>query len=521
MAPTDRRSDEGRAAAGSGAASVATAANARPLPERQLVDLASRLSSLVARLEDDALRLPQIAPTDLVPLLNSLRNSVMRPLQRLIVQLNPATDLVPAREPVAEQPSTAAGALSPEVIDAAVWELAVQITELAQRDEVPVVIGEAVAALQRLACEGAPSRGGFDPERREALLALQAARGAEIVVMTDGPYVVNNVDLVDWLGTRLDTAPTVALCRCGGSSTKPWCDGSHATNGFSGAKDAKRVPDTLDTYTGQQIVVSDNRGTCAHSGFCTDRASTAFRSRKEPFVAANGARLDELARAVRACPSGALGLRLFGDPSASQSDQEREPVIEISRDGPYRMRGGIPLEDAERQDVLRNAGASREHYSLCRCGHSLNKPFCSGMHWYVDFKDPSMPPDPTIFDWAGGLPALTRLTSLFFEKYVPDDLLLAPLFAEMPADLPARVAAWLAEVFGGPKLYTKQFGDYPHMLSRHAGTGITEEQRARWVATLIRCADESGLPADAEFRSAFTGYLDWGSRTVLATSTEG
>jgi CDGSH-type Zn-finger protein len=32
-------------------------------------------------------------------------------------------------------------------------------------------------------------------------------------------------------------------------------------------------------------------------------------------------------------------------------------------------------------------GASREHYALCRCGQSKNKPFCDGSHWYAEFRD--------------------------------------------------------------------------------------------------------------------------------------
>ena len=63
-------------------------------------------------------------------------------------------------------------------------------------------------------------------------------------------------------------------------------------------------------------------------------------------------------------------------------------LIEVTRDGPYRVRGGIPLTGGHGEDEPRNAGASREHYALCRCGHSQNKPFCSGMHWYVQFRDP-------------------------------------------------------------------------------------------------------------------------------------
>jgi truncated hemoglobin YjbI len=143
------------------------------------------------------------------------------------------------------------------------------------------------------------------------------------------------------------------------------------------------------------------------------------------------------------------------------------------------------------------------------------------MHWYVDFKDPEMPSEPTIFEWAGGVPALNRMTQLFFEKYVPEDPLLGAMFGEMAVDLPERVAAWMAEVFGGPAAYTAGFGDEQRMRSAHHGAAITEEQRARWVALLQRCADEAGLPSDAEFRSAFTAYVEWGTRTALAGSATG
>ena len=68
------------------------------------------------------------------------------------------------------------------------------------------------------------------------------------------------------------------------------------------------MPDQRDTYPGVQVTIFDNRGICQHSGLCTDRAPTAFRTSTEPFVAPSGARLDELVRAVRDCPSGALSL---------------------------------------------------------------------------------------------------------------------------------------------------------------------------------------------------------------------
>jgi CDGSH-type Zn-finger protein/truncated hemoglobin YjbI len=487
----------------------ATHAAGAPAGE-EVARFAARVGSLVARLGTAAAGTTDIAPAHRERVLARLRGSVLRPLRQAAGSPRDAAE--------DEAPAATRSPLPAAELDAATWGLAVDVSRFAQRDDAPVLIIEAAAALQDLACGGGTGGAGLDAARVASLRALQVGRGAEIITADNGPYLARNVELVDWLGVPVVATPTVALCRCGGSAMKPWCDGSHATNGFSDAKDDRRVPDHRDVYEGRQVVVADNRGTCAHSGFCTDRVAGAFRTGAEPFVAPSGARLDEILRAVRACPSGALGMRLLDDTSPAQADQQREPSVEISRNGPYRVRGRVLLRDSARQETARGDGASAEHYSLCRCGHSLNKPFCSGMHWYVDFKDPEMPSEPTIFEWAGGVPALNRMTQLFFEKYVPEDPLLGAMFGEMAVDLPERVAAWMAEVFGGPAAYTAGFGDEQRMRSAHHGAAITEEQRARWVALLQRCADEAGLPSDAEFRSAFTAYVEWGTRTALAGS---
>lgn len=56
-----------------------------------------------------------------------------------------------------------------------------------------------------------------------------------------GPYVIESEDVtvVDWEGVAypIDRRP-IALCRCGASSTKPFCDGTHKTIGFDGGGDA-------------------------------------------------------------------------------------------------------------------------------------------------------------------------------------------------------------------------------------------------------------------------------------------
>jgi hemoglobin len=127
---------------------------------------------------------------------------------------------------------------------------------------------------------------------------------------------------------------------------------------------------------------------------------------------------------------------------------------------------------------------------------------------------------PTLYEWAGGAEAFERLTAAFYKRARKDELL-APLFADMPEEHPHNVATWFAEVFGGPPNYTEEHGGYPHMMSRHLGLAIREEQRARWVQLISLAADEAGWPSDPEFRSAFMAYVEWGTRIALANSQPG
>ncbi len=285
----------------------------------------------------------------------------------------------------------------PGTAAARVWEAAKTATALRARlgrsGSCPPELAEAVAALQDLACRlvsPADAAARLDRAREPA----GRTRGDAFRPCANGPYLVTNApQLTDYLGAARRPAPQLALCRCGASAIKPLCDGSHARIGFTDAKDPKRVPDRRDTYAGQQLTIFDNRGICQHSGFCSDRLATVFRAGVEPFVAPSGGRMDEIIRAVRDCPSGALSYAVDGVEARDQVDRHdvREPGIEVSKDGPYRITGKIPLTDAEGNPAARTAGSSLEHYALCRCGHSQNKPFCSGMHWYVGFQDPVPP----------------------------------------------------------------------------------------------------------------------------------
>jgi hemoglobin len=124
---------------------------------------------------------------------------------------------------------------------------------------------------------------------------------------------------------------------------------------------------------------------------------------------------------------------------------------------------------------------------------------------------------PTLYEWMGGRPALSRLLDTFYAR-VPADATLAPVFAQMSRDHAAHVADFVAEVFGGPKDYSGEHGGHPNMIRRHLGRSLTETQRKRWIDLLLSCADEVGLPADPEFRSAFVAYLEWGTRLAVLNS---
>jgi CDGSH-type Zn-finger protein/truncated hemoglobin YjbI len=455
----------------------------------------ARLASGAAQLAAD-LAASQ-APEDRA-IADRLRRNVIRPLEALAPLPSPRGD-----DENGGEPSDRLAAL------------AVGVTH-AHLSSDRLELHEAAAGLHDLVAR-------FAPQRVAELADLVAALAPSLVVAPKGPYLATNAPIADWLDREIAPRPLAALCRCGQSKAKPFCDGTHAEIDFDDRKVPGRVPDRRDSYAGVGLTVLDNRGLCAHAGFCTDRLNGVFHADSEPFVTPSGGRADEIVRAVQDCPSGALSFAIDGIEQRDVVDRQRPPKIQVSRDGPYRVTGAVALLDKRGAHVRRNTGASLEHYSLCRCGKSQNKPFCSGMHWYADFHDP-LPPDdrePTLFEWAGGFPALERMTHIFYEKYVPDEPLLAPLFASMSPEHPQRVAAWLGEVFGGPKRYSEQYGDYDRMVSHHIGKNIGEDQRAAWVRLLSRAADDAQLPADAEFRAAFTAYLEWGSRIAKENATIG
>ena len=167
------------------------------------------------------------------------------------------------------------------------------------------------------------------------------------------------------------------------------------------------------------MTVFDNRGICQHSGFCTDRLPTVFRTGAEPFVAPSGGRADEIIRAVRDCPSGALSLAFDGTEARDLADWHgrREQAVEVSLDGPYRVTGGMPLADAGGADVPAGFGVIAGALRALPV-RALAEQAVLQRHALVRaVPRPGLrPADPTLFEWAGGLPALTRMTRLLYEK---------------------------------------------------------------------------------------------------------
>ena len=195
----------------------------------------------------------------------------------------------------------------------------------------------------------------------------------------NGPYIVKGLSNFGNSKGPINTKETIALCRCGRSETKPFCDGTHVKIGFSSSKSEGRTEDKLDNYKGQKITIHDNRGICAHAGRCTDGLPSVFRLKEEPFVDPNAGSVEDIITTINKCPSGALS---YSIEEVEYSDHEGEPSIFIAPNGPYVVTGGPQLTE-----IQQGEGASKEHFTLCRCGGSKNKPFCDGTHWAIEFKD--------------------------------------------------------------------------------------------------------------------------------------
>lgn len=127
------------------------------------------------------------------------------------------------------------------------------------------------------------------------------------------------------------------------------------------------------------------------------------------------------------------------------------------------------------------------------------------------------PTVPTLYEWAGGMPAFITLFDKFYDKVLADDVL-EPVFKHMSPEHRLHVAHFVAEVLGGPNVYSESEGNHFEMTRKHLSKHLTQEHRKRWMELLMQTADELQLPDDPEFRSAFLAYLEWGTRIAVINS---
>lgn len=207
-----------------------------------------------------------------------------------------------------------------------------------------------------------------------------AGMDAEITPTANGPLQAQRIKaLQDDAGKTISTDEEIWLCRCGHSKTKPYCDGSHEAAKFSDKRHRKSAGAAVE-FAGKTVTVVDDFSLCAHAGECVDRApGTFFTKGPDGRVShPDGAPTEQVIAAIRHCPSGALLYKLRGKLVHEYSG---DTSVRVEKDGPLHVHRAKLNGDAR--------PATEDHYTLCRCGASLNKPFCDGMHAKIKFRDGS------------------------------------------------------------------------------------------------------------------------------------
>lgn len=218
-----------------------------------------------------------------------------------------------------------------------------------------------------------------------------AANIASITATPNGPLLVNggvplyrrravkseHGEPLAWETTeRLGERERYALCRCGQSSNKPYCDGTHARAGFVADDTAGGTYDARSKELGGTgLTVRDDRSICVHAGFCGTRVTNVWKQVAETGESAVRAQVIAM---VQNCPSGALTYRFDGD----DVEQLFAQAIAVTDDGPLWVTGGIAVNSSTGEQL-----EIRNRVTLCRCGASANKPLCDGSHKAAGFTD--------------------------------------------------------------------------------------------------------------------------------------
>jgi CDGSH-type Zn-finger protein len=225
------------------------------------------------------------------------------------------------------------------------------------------------------------------------VVEMRGANAAfKITVQKDGPYVVTGGVPVNrksvlfseehepltWKKDEtLDGGATYRLCRCGHSSSKPFCDNTHLRVGFDGTETAPTAPSATRArrFTGTGITMTDDSVFCMHGGFCGNKVEKVW----DMVTRSDDTRVRfTLMQMIERCPSGKLGYEVDGVPVEPDLPQ----AISATADGPLWVTGGIPVTMSNGQTL-----EVRNRVTLCRCGQSKIKPLCDGSHVAAGFKD--------------------------------------------------------------------------------------------------------------------------------------
>jgi len=201
-----------------------------------------------------------------------------------------------------------------------------------------------------------------------------------IEILEDGPLIVKGIKHIkNSKGEMVEVEKVAALCRCGQSDNKPFCDGTHKKAGFSGEREIDKPLHKEKAYEGKDLSIFDNRVICSHAAECVGNLPEVFRLGERPWIAPDNASREVVVSVVEKCPSGALSYLING---VHKRDFSLETEISITKNGPYNVAGNIEINIDE--DLMPPSG---EHFSLCRCGASKNKPYCDGSHHEIEFAD--------------------------------------------------------------------------------------------------------------------------------------
>ncbi len=139
------------------------------------------------------------------------------------------------------------------------------------------------------------------------------------------------------------------------------------------------MPET-QRFEGENIVVTYNPQLCIRSAACGKALPDVFNSLQKPWVNPDQSSADNVAHAVRQCPSGALQFERK-DGKIHESPPQKNTMRAV-KNGPLQCAGQMQMLDAFEKIAQHLTRAV-----FCRCGLSQNKPYCSGRHAEIVMND--------------------------------------------------------------------------------------------------------------------------------------